>query len=752
VWLTGGLLVLVTVAGYWPAMQCDFVNYDDGLYVTSNAHIQAGLTWASIRWACFSPVCCTWHPLTLLSHMLNCQMFGLKPWWHHLTNVLLHALNAGLVFALVQRMTGAPWRSLLVAALFALHPLRVESVVWVAERKDVLSAFFGLLALVFYVRYAQGRIQNAECNRQKPATPDTQHLSSVEELRRVDTPRFYVLSLLLFALGLLSKPMLVTWPFVMLLLDYWPLGRMQNAECRMQKAEVINAQNGTPAGLEVPILHLMLEKVPFFALAALMSIVTFVVQRREGALAAGEHLSLGPRLGNAVISYGRYLEKLLWPTDLAVFYPHPGQWPMGKTLLTGGVILVISVVAWVQRRRCPYLLVGWLWYCGTLAPVSQVIQTGSHALADRYTYLPALGALVAAIWGVCALARGWRYAGSALSVAGGAAIVLFLALTRQQIGYWKDSEALFRHALEVTENNQVAHNELGSALLKRGQLDEAIRQYQEAIRLKPRYAEACNNLGVALDMRGRTDEAIRQFQETIRLIPDYPVTYFNLGNALLRRGQIDEAIGQYYEGIHLKPADAGGHHNLGVALTRKGQIDDAIGQYQESIRLEPADAGAHYNLGLALAGKGQIDEAIRQYEEALKIKPDSPDTHNHLGLALATRGQIDEAICQFQEALRLKPDDSSVHNNLGATFAIKGQLDQAISQFQEVLRLKPDDAGAHRNLGLALSRKGQTSEAIAEFQEALRLKPDYADARRNLDAVLASKAGSLAAPGPSTNH
>ena len=415
-----------------------------------------------------NPVCWNWHPVTVLSHMLDCQMFGLNPWGHHLTNVLLHALNAGLVFVLLQSMTGARWRSLLVAALFAVHPLRVESVAWVSERKDVLSAFFGLLALIAYARYAQGRRQKAEGRRQESSGIRARNTHQVSRFTphasRVIAVTFYLLSLFFFALGLMSKPMLVTLPFVLLLLDYWPLGRMQNAECGMQNAaasETQHATRNTPHVSRTAFLALLLEKLPFFALAALASVVTFVVQQRGGSVMAAENLPLGARVGNALISYGRYLGKLFWPTDLAVYYPHPGQWPLGKVLLAGGVILGLSGPVWVRRRRAPFLLVGWLWFVGMLVPVIGLVQTGGQAMADRHTYLPSLGVLILAIWGTYELTRRWRYQALALAAAGGAALVLCLALTRQQIGYWRDGETLFRHALEVTENNQVARNNLG---------------------------------------------------------------------------------------------------------------------------------------------------------------------------------------------------------------------------------------------------------------------------------------------------
>ena len=710
-WLIAALLLLVTIAIYWPATRGDFVNYDDDLHVTANAQVQKGLTWESVKWALLTPVNCIWHPVTVLSHMADCQLFGLNPWGHHLTSVLLHAVNTMLFFLFLWGLTGALWRSVLAAALFGWHPLHVESVAWVSERKDVLSGFFGLLSLIAYVRYAQRRMQNAEGRMQNEAATDTQpatrftfHVSRFT----FHTGIFYLLSLCFLALGLMSKPMLVTLPFVMLLLDYWPLRRMQNAECRKQNEAGTGTQPISRFTFHLPLLF---EKIPFFFLVALASVVTFVVQRHTGALDAGESLPLGARAGNALISYGRYLGKLFWPAELAVVYPHPGQWPLEKVLLAGAVILGISVLFWAARRRYPCLLMGWLWYCGTLVPVSQIIQTGSHAMADRYTYLPSLGVVILAVWGAYALMQGKAAGGVEreereergsvghalarstlhasrstpilLSVAGGVAVFACLAMTRQQIGYWHDSEVLFRHALAVTENNDGAHNGLGIALDQKGQMDGAIRQFEEAIRLKPRYSSA--------------------------------------------------------------------HCNLGIALNKNGQVDEAIREFREAIRLKPNQVGAHYGLGIVLNRKGQMEEAIRQLEEAIRLKPDYAEAHNELGIALGRKGQMDEAIRQFQEAVRLKLDYAEAQFNLGLALGLRGETAEAVRHFEAALKARPGYPEAHNYLGSALYKQGRTGEAIREFQEALRLKPDYAEARKNLDAALAAPAPSSHPPGTSTS-
>jgi Flp pilus assembly protein TadD len=555
-WLFVVLLVLVTIALYWPAMQCDFINLDDPDYVTENPHVQGGLTWAGVKWAFGNTEqAAYWAPLMWLSHLLAWQFFGANPWGHHLVNVLLHAASTGLVFLVFQQMTRATWRSLILATLFGWHPLRVESAAWVTERKDVLSTLFWMLTLLAYVQYVEA-----------------------SRVRDSKSKFWYGAALVMFVSGLMSKAMLVTMPCVLLLLDYWPLERFQPGCVR----------------------RLVWEKIPFFTLATAASILTFLAQKQGGAVTSMENLSLGARSGNALVSYCRYLGDMFWPTDLAVFYPHPGYWPPLVVLLAGGLLSGISVLLCAEWRRYPFLLVGWLWYIGTLVPVIQLVQAGSQAMADRFTYIPSLGVLVITIWGTCELTKSWRCQKVVLSVAGSAAIILCLALTRHQLGYWKDSETLFRHTLEVTENNYLAHN----------------------------------NLGTALDKKGRTGEAISQFQEAIRLKPDRTDGYFNLGNALIHQGQIGAAMSQYQEVIRRRPGDFGARVNLGVALFNQGRTDGAASQFQEAIRLKPEFVPAHIDLANALLKLGRIDEAIAQCQEAVRLKPDDATAQRSLAMAL----------------------------------------------------------------------------------------------------------------------
>ena len=582
--LLAGLLVLVTTAAYWPATSHDFVNYDDPLYVTSNVHVQTGLTGHNVQWAFCHPVVGNWHPVTMLSHMLDCQIYGLKPWGHHLTNVLLHAVNTALVFLLLFRLTGALWRSCMVAALFGFHPLHVESVAWVAERKDVLSTFFGLLSLLCYAYYAQGKGASSS-----PALRSSgEGGSSSNPQSTIHNPQ-YLLSLLFFTLGLMSKPMLVTLPFVMMLLDYWPLRRF------------IASGAATDSTIQRFNISTLTEKTPFFALAAAMCVVTYLVQQKTGMMDSLETVPLGNRVGNALISYCRYLGKLFWPTNLAVFYPYPEHnWAMGWVLLAGVMIAGISAYVFFQRTRRPCLLIGWLWFCGTLVPVIGLVQVGGQAMADRYTYIPSLGIFILLVWGADELANRWKYRAMALGGAGCMAIILCAGLTWRQLGYWQNNETLYRHALTITNDNYLAHHNLGIALFKEGKIGDAISQYRDAIRLEPANFEPHYDLGSALAVKGQTDEAIFEFQKAIQLNPNYAAAHANLGTALAGKGQIENAINEFREAVRLEPDNAEFQYALGTALGMSGQIDEAIKHFQEALRLQPDFAAAQHNLAMAL--------------------------------------------------------------------------------------------------------------------------------------------------------
>jgi Flp pilus assembly protein TadD len=594
-WLPALLLAAATVALFSPALHCGFVNYDDDRYVTANPQVQGGLTPANIRWAFTHPVADNWHPLTVLSDMFICQFWGLNPWWHHLANMLLHAVNAALVFLLLRQWTGAVWKSLMVAALFAFHPLRVESVAWIAERKDVLSGFFGLLSLMAYTRYA--------------TCPSTWLRSPA-----------YWLAWLWLACGLMSKPMLVTWPFLFLLLDYWPLKRL------------------TPARAG----QLILEKVPFLALAAATGIVTFLIQPRGAAVETMEDLPLTARCANALIACCRYLGKTIWPADLAVLYPHPGHWPATDVIAAGVLLAAASVLVVMQRRRRPWLLTGWFWFLGCLVPVIGLVQVGLQSLADRYTYMPSIGLFILVVWclglwaGIPSVsvrhdAREARAPGPwLLGVGGGLAIALCAWTTRAQLRYWQDGETLFRHTVEVTKNNFVACYNLGVALDQKNRPEEAIFAYQAALKIAPDYARARVNLGCDLDVEGRSDEAMQQYQQAIAAAPGNFYAHDNFGIALLKHGRSREAVEQLREAVRLAPDNAQAHNSLAAALYTDGQPAEAVQQFHEAIRLDPNDAQARFNLGCVLEKSGRISDAAEQFQEAVRINPDYQAARDHL--------------------------------------------------------------------------------------------------------------------------
>jgi Flp pilus assembly protein TadD len=578
--------------------------------------------------------------------MLDHQFYGLKPWGYHLTNVLLHAFNTVLLFLVLRRMTGlrpeqsigaaapqagALWQSLMVAGLFGLHPLRVESVAWISERKDVLSVLFWMLTLWAYVRYV--------------------------EKSKVQSPKskvFYGLTLLFFALDLMSKPMVVTLPCVLLLLDYWPLARWQQKNLR----------------------GLLMEKVPFFLLSAIGSAVTYVFLRNSGVLSlalTGLSLPFDARMENALVSYGRYLGKLFWPVNLCAFYPHPDYWPMQKILVAGLLVLGLSVLVFIMRRRQPYLPTGWLWYLGTLVPVIGLAQAGDESMADRYSYIPSIGILIVLVWGTCQVTRGWHYRSIGLGAVGGALALVCIVLTRHQIVYWKNDVSVWERAIAVTENNYQAHNRLGRALFVQRRVDEAIREFQEVVRLNPGFAEAHNVLGRSFATQGRTDEAMACFQKALIIRPDYIVAHNNLGDILSIIGRVDEAIIQYRKALEIDPNNVTVMNNLGNALNSQGHFDEAIVCFQKALQINPDNAETHDNLAFVLFSQGRLDETIRELQATLKLKPDQAETHCNLGFALGKQGRLDEAIHEFQEALRLKPDYTRASNNLVTALGWKAE-------------------------------------------------------------------------------
>jgi Flp pilus assembly protein TadD len=558
------LLALITLSVYLPVRHYAFVDYDDPNYVTENPIVQAGLTWTGVKWAFTTLDASNWHPLTWLSHMLDCQLFGLNAGRHHLVNVLLHATNAVLLLLLLLRMTGAFWQSAFIAALFAWHPLHVESVAWVAERKDVLSTFFGLLTLMAYLRYAQKRGQG------------TGHGESAKAVTIS-----YSLALLFFALGLMAKPMLVTLPFVFLLLDYWPLQRVPDFELRISHGA-----------------RLVLEKWPFFALAAASCVVTFVAQQRGEAVAPLEAYPLSSRIENAAVAYVKYLFNSVYPVNLAVIYPLPKEIPLVQV---AGAIIVLATISWLiwrARRQRPYLLTGWLWFLGMLVPVVGLVQVGSQAMADRYTYLPLTGVFMVAILGMGDWAVRLRLKSTILILVAFFVLAGCLFATARQLRFWRDGETLFKRALAVTKDNPVAHYTLGNDLLQRGQVEEAMAQFQKALEIKPNYTEAHDNIGIAFLQKGQADQAVVHFQKALEIQPRNSGAQNNLAwvlatapNASLRNGgkavELAQQANQLSGGQN--PAIIG---TLAAAYAEAGRFPEAVTTAQKALQLVESQTNA----------------------------------------------------------------------------------------------------------------------------------------------------------------
>jgi tetratricopeptide (TPR) repeat protein len=612
----------------------EFVNYDDNQYVYENPQVIHGLNLKGIEWVFTHRVMANWHPLTMMSHMLDCQFYGLHASGHHLTNLLLHAATAILLFLVLREMTGALWRSAFVAAVFAIHPLRVESVAWVSERKDVLSGLFFMLTLGAYVWYVK---------KSKVQSPKSKV--------------YYGLMLLFFVLGLMCKPMLVTMPFVLLLLDYWPLNRFAVAVNHFSISR-----------------KLIVEKIPLIVFSVAMCIVTLLVQSDVIQGNKGGGFSL--RISNVLVSYVAYMGQMFYPVGLALLYPYPSHGlPIGKVILALLLLVAVSAGALCWRQKHPSFLMGWLWYLGMLVPVIGLVQVGAQARADRYTYLPQIGLYILLTWTVVELTASWRSRHWVLG--GGAMVVLAVLITcaRAQTAYWRDSETLWAHALACTSGNSVAHNKLGHAFFDQGRMEEAIAQLKQSLEINPDDAEA----------------------------------YYNLGNVFLQQGRMEEAIAHYQKALEIKPDYAEVHNNLGVVFRQQGRIEEAIVHFQRAMAIKPNYVEAHYNLGNAFLQQGQVEEAIAQFQKALVIKPDYVEAQNNMAWVLATCPQASlrngtKAVGLAERANTLAGGKNPVIlATLAAAYAEAGKFPEAIETAQRALQL----AEAQSNPALAGALQSQ---------------------------------------------
>jgi len=675
-------LALITFIAFQQVIQNDFIGYDDPFYVTNNQHVKGGITLDSVLWAFTTTLSANWHPLTWLSHMLDCNLFGLNPAGHHLTSLLIHIANTLLLFWLLKKMTDTLRPSFFVAAAFALHPLHVESVAWIAERKDVLSAFFWMLTLTAYIRY-------------------TQH------------PGFgrYLLVVLAFALGLMAKPMLVTLPFVLLLLDYWPLRRFQYDN---QKKS--------------PTWPLLKEKIPLFILAAASGILTYIIQQSAGAMNLAETYPLTLRISNALISYLLYVAKLFYPTHLAVLYPYPADsLPLWQPILSLIALAGVSAAVIYAARQYPFLPVGWLWYLGTLVPVIGLVQVGNQARADRYTYLPSLGIFIIVAWGSAALAAKWRYRKLLLSIATTIALTALLVCTHLQVKYWKNEITLYKRALTVTKNNYIMLCNYGAALIDEGYYNEAMKHLNAALQINPQYYFAHYGIGKALLKQEKFDQAVDYFKKALHLKPDYYKPYFELGVISLKQGNTDQAIDYWKKTLIHKPDYPDASYNLAVAMTEQGKFDEAINYFKIALSALPDWPQAHYEMGRVFYLQGKRNLAIEQCEEALRLKPDYITARITLAHTLAEIGQTPSAVEQYYYVLYLEPKNLHALKNLAWILATTDDPyihnpEEAVKFAEKACRITDyKQAEALDTLAVAYSAAARYPEAAQAAEKAVEL-------------------------------
>jgi tetratricopeptide (TPR) repeat protein len=633
---------LIIIAVFLQSAGHDFVNYDDQAYVTDNNRVKAGLTYQGIVWAFTTFHAANWHPLTWLSHMLDCELYGLNPMGHHLTNICLHVVNTLLLFYLLYGPTRKYWHSLFVSVLFAVHPLHVESVAWVAERKDLLSTLFLFVTLILYDRYVR-------------------HLSL----------KLYILTLLIYALGLMSKPMLVTLPFVMLLWDFWPLGRWQ-LRTKPTEERAPNTQKESSASTGSRLFG---EKIPFFALSLASCIVTYYAQRQAGAVAGIHTLPYSFRAINALVSYVKYMVYMFWPHHLAVIYPLPPTLTVVEGLMAGLFMIGISYLVYRLARPHTYFLVGWLWYLGTLVPVIGLVQVGKQAMADRYTYIPLTGLFIMVAWGIPALLQKSRYRRIALPAAAGLSLVALATCTWVQLSYWKNGVMLFSHAIKAVPDNYIAHRILGNALAEQGAFAEAERSFRASLCIRPDDEETHTEWGAALAKQKKIDEAIDHFTAALEINPYSANAHYNLGIVLAEKGRVAESISHYLEALRISTGREDVHTNLGSAYLGTGKTKEALYHYQKALSMDPDNSDLNYNLGLAYGMNGNLTESITYLSVAVKINPRFAEAHYNLGVALVRAGRFDEGIGHFSEALRVNPNFEEARKTLEAAMTLKsGQL------------------------------------------------------------------------------
>ena len=644
---------------YGQTLTFDFLHYDDDKFITGNPELRAGLTWQGIVWAFTTNRETYYIPITWLTHLFDYQVYGLRPWGHHLTNAIFHAVNTALLFLVLMRMTRQRWPSALVAALFAAHPLHVESVAWISERKDVVSTLFWFLTLDAYTRYSS----------------------------RPNAPR-YTLVFLLLALGLMAKPMLITVPFMLLLLDYWPLDRGRRRWT-----------------------WLVVEKIPLILLALAFTFVTAVMTRRGVKLLPTELVPWGSRLTNAAVSYPFYLFKMVCPVNIVEPYPYPPMfrpwWQVG-----GAFALLIGVTGAVIafRRRCPYLIVGWLTYLGVLMPVNGLVQATGFRYANRYTYVSLIGIFIMIAWGLASLIQARRVFKKPVAAAMAAILAILTVLAVFQTRHWRDSLSLFTHAVEATQDNAAANYALANECARLRKQDKAEAFYREALRISPGFLDAHINYGDLLAEMGRPGEAAAEYEAVLQRDPGSASAHANLGMALAKLGRSDQAVAECNKALEIDPNCAKAHNNLAIMLAGQAKYDDAISHYRDAIRGDPEYAMAHYNLGTLLAKLGRTQDAVFELAEAVRIDPANAAAHFNLATVLTALGKQDDAVPQYLETIRLDPFNRDAYVNLGVAMALQKRFEDAARYYRKALEIDPGCVKARADLAKVLAALGRNDE------------------------------------------
>jgi tetratricopeptide (TPR) repeat protein len=733
--MAGIVLLLLVAFSYWPVYHADFINFDDFLYVSSNDYVKAGFTVNSIRWAFTSFDLSNWHPVTMLSHMLDYSLFGMNAAGHHLMNVLLHAGNTLLLFLVLRTATGALWRSAGVAFLFALHPLHVESVAWISERKDVLSAFFMFLSLYVYADYV---------NKQ--------------------TVFRYLASFVLFVLALMAKPMAVSFPFLLLLLDYWPFGR--------HRRPISDAFRHVGKRQGIPFL--IVEKVPFLLMSVVFSVLTYLAQSQTGAVSTLAALPLHVRSANAINAYALYVVNMLFPYNLSVFYPLTANLPIWRTILAACFIVLTTGIAWHWRQRRPFFVVGWLWFLGALVPVIGLVQVGSQAMADRYTYIPLVGLFILLVWMLPSISPGKK---SVMAIEG--AILLSLALflivtTRSQAATWANTMSVFTRADEASGGNVLAKLQVAGQYAQKGKRAEAESRFEELLALTPTNITALHNFGVFLANYRDYDRAIDYLQRALRLQPNSVTVHNSLAKALRERGKgddVNEAEKLLRHSLTLKPENPETRYYLGMLLAGSEEHrPEATIHFREAIRINPGhqrarlglaitlrltgqevEAERHYlrvceenpviiaenffNVGGHFAEQNKLEEAAAEIRRGLRILPDNTGARMFLAGLLEQKGNKAEALKEYQTILTIHPKDVPALIGSGTVLASLNNQDEALRFLQEALRIEPESVSAHNNIGIVLLRNKKSEEALAHFRKAARKEPDNSEVHYNMGLV-----------------